>query len=496
MNELTSQPLLTRNAIWNLMGQVAPLAVALIAIPPLIQGLGTDRFGVLTLAWVVIGYFSLFDLGLGRALTQLVSKKLGAGQEEEVPAFAWTGLILVLIMGLAGTLVLWLICPWLVHDVLKIPAKLQPEVLNTFYLLALSIPVVTGTAGLRGVLEAYQRFDLTNLIRIPMGIFTFVGPLLILPFSNNLLPMVAILVLGRIVAWLVHFILCMKVITLLTSNIAFQLKRMKQLILFGSWMTISNIVGPLMVYFDRFIIGGMLSVAAVTYYATPYEVVTKLLIIPGALVGVLFPAFSTSFVQDPNRTEFLFSRSVRYIFLSLFPIGLAMVALASAGLNFWLGADFARNSTRVLQWLTVGVLLNSLSQVPFALVQGAGRPDLTAKLHLLELPFYVLILWWLIGTRGIEGAAIAWVVRTGVDAIGLFWMANRIVTTKLSFLGRRALVMACALFSMTLASVQFNLVLKGIFLVVTLSLFVFVSWFLILAPEERVTIQNRFRTII
>ena len=33
----------------------------MVAIPRLIEALGTARFGLLTLAWVVIGYFSLFD---------------------------------------------------------------------------------------------------------------------------------------------------------------------------------------------------------------------------------------------------------------------------------------------------------------------------------------------------------------------------------------------------------------------------------------------------
>jgi len=319
MNELINRRLLSRNTAWNLLGQLVPLVVALIAIPQLIRGLGTERFGILTLAWVVIGYFSLFDLGLGRALTQLVSRKLGVGQETQIPAIAWTGLVLVLIMGLLGTLVLWLICPWLTQEAIKIPKDLHYEVLNTFYLLALSIPVVTGTAGLRGLLEAYQRFDFTNLIRMPMGVFTFLGPLLVLPFSNNLLPIVAILVFGRMIALVAHFILCFRVIPLMRSKIAFHLKLMKQLILFGSWMTISNIIGPLMVYCDRFLIGGLLSVTAVAYYATPYEVVTKLLIIPGALVRVLFPAFSSSFTKDPHRTEVLFGRGVRYIFLCLLP---------------------------------------------------------------------------------------------------------------------------------------------------------------------------------
>ena len=66
VKRLTSGSLLARNTIWNLVGQVAPMCVALFAIPVLIRHIGTDRFAILTIAWMVVGYFSLFDLGLGR----------------------------------------------------------------------------------------------------------------------------------------------------------------------------------------------------------------------------------------------------------------------------------------------------------------------------------------------------------------------------------------------------------------------------------------------
>jgi len=141
----------------------------------------------------------------------------------------------------------------------------------------------------------------------------------------------------------------------------------------------------------------------------------------------MFPAFSASFECDRGRAAALYARCVRYVFLILFPVVLIIVGFAQKGLTLWLGADFAQHSFRVLQWLALGVLLNSLAQIPFALVQGAGRPDLTAKLHLVELPVYLLALWWLISAHGIVGAAIAWTARVGMDAIVLFGMAQRLL---------------------------------------------------------------------
>jgi len=411
---------------------------------------------------------------------------MGAGEDHEVPTLVWTSLLLMLLLGLAGTLVAVLLSPWLVHRALNVPVALQRETLQSFYLLGLSIPVVISTAGLRGLLEAHQKFGLINALRIPMGIYSFASPLLVLPFSRSLFPVVGILVAGRLIGCVAHLLLCFRVVPELRERIAWHGAAAGPLLRFGGWMTVSNIVSPLMVTSDRFLIGALVSMTAVAYYATPYELVTKLLIIPGALVGVMFPAFSASFAQDRGRTAALYSRCVKYVFLILFPAVLLTVGLAQNGLTLWLGADFAQHSSRVLQWLAVGVFLNSLAQVPFALVQGVGRPDLTAILHLIELPFYLLALWWLISIYGVGGAAIAWAVRVGADALILFVMAKRSFPGTTLVTGRVAWVSVVALLSLALAAIPQSLLLRALFVLVAILGFGVASWFFILSPEERV----------
>src|SRR4051812_10928069 len=288
-----------RNAFANLFGQATPLLVALFALPVLTRKLGPDRFGVLTLAWSVLGYFSLFDLGLGRALTKLVAEKLSLGEKTVVPSLVWTSVILMSLLGLVATILVWALADRLVHQVLRIPAPLQGESLYSFYLLAVSIPIVTATVGLRGVLEATQRFDLINLVRIPLGAFTYLGPLVVLPFSGSLLYIVAVLLVGRVVACVVHLLLCFRVMPDLKRWRSVDRHAVRPLLEFGSWITVSNIISPIMVSLDRFAIGAMISVTAVAYYTAPYEAVTKLWLIPAALTGVLFPAFASAWVLDP-----------------------------------------------------------------------------------------------------------------------------------------------------------------------------------------------------
>ena len=154
VRRLTSGSLLARNTVWNLVGQVAPMIVAVFAIPILIRGLGLERFGLLTIAWVVIGYFSLFDLGTGRALTKLVADKLGLGQRERLGPLIWTALIMMALLGVAAMLVAAVLSRWLVFHVLKIPSAIQNESLGAFYLLAISLPFVITSTGLRCSLSA------------------------------------------------------------------------------------------------------------------------------------------------------------------------------------------------------------------------------------------------------------------------------------------------------------------------------------------------------
>jgi O-antigen/teichoic acid export membrane protein len=109
------------------------------------------------------------------------------------------------------------------------------------------------------------------------------------------------------------------------------------------------------------------------------------------------------------------------------PMALILTALAPEGLALWVGDEFAVPGAPVARWLLLGILINAVAQVPFAFLQGVGRPDLTAKVHLLEAPVYFVLLWWLLGGWGITGAAVAWTLRVFLDAVLLFWLSGRVL---------------------------------------------------------------------
>ena len=475
---------IAKNTLFNILGYVVPMIFAIIFIPPLIKGLGTERFGILTLAWMIIGYFSLFDFSIGRALTKVIAERLGTNEAETIPTIFWTLLLVMLVVSLIVTIILFFLVPVLVYKFFNISEAFQNESLYTFYALAISVPIVILTAGIRGTLEAYHKFGIINIIRIILGMLTFLGPLVCLFIVNSLFWIVVTLIILRIFALSFYFIICLRANPNFKTKIKFDTSIIKPILKLSGWMTVSNVVGPLITYLDRFLIGALISATAITYYATPYEVITKLLLIPGALIGVLFPAFSANYQINPEFTVKLLLRGIKYVFLILFPIILLIATFAFQGMDLWLGKIFAEKSSLILQLFTIGILFNGISYVPFTFLQGIGKPDITAKVHLVELPIYLVAMWIAINQLGIIGAALVWLIRTFIDAIVLLLFAKKITLTHIKFNTNYLMMLVISVVSFVpilISNVNLKIVLAT-FIVIT---FVFITWKFVLIKEEK-----------
>jgi len=375
-NEVRAVSSVARNTFWNVLGTGLPLLLALLAFPILISSIGKERFGVLAIAWVILGYFGLFDLGLGRATTRFLAGAFERNQDVEARALFWTSLSLNAILGVAGGITFAALSPLLVQDVLTISPTLQTEGLNAFYLMALTVPLVNLTSAVRGVLEARHRFGLLNAIQVPTSALTYLAPLLVLPFSLSLTWLIGALAVSRLIGIVAFVIAALGCLESPFAGPFFARKKLRELFSYGGWLTVSNVIGPLMVYADRFIIGSLSSMTAVTYYSTPYEAVTRLWALPQSLSRTVFPIFAADTAKQ--RDARIYKNAVKYLALILAPVVTTIIVFAPDLLRLWLGEAFVENSTLVLQILAAGVLINSLALIPFTYIQGApSRPSYT-----------------------------------------------------------------------------------------------------------------------
>ncbi len=416
-----------RYATYNVLGQAVPLAVGLVAIPVLTRALGDARFGLLALMWAIIGYFSVLDLGLGRATTKFVAEALAAQdarRARQVAGFTAAGQTA---LGIVGGAVLAAVTPWVVADLLRVPAELRVEAGQAFRWLALSVPFVVLSLNLRAVLEGAQRFDLANLIRAPNGMLAFAIPAVAARLGVGLAGIVALLLALRLVTCWATWIAIRRALPGFRWDLRPTRELARSLLGYGGWVAVSNVLSPILTYLERFVLGAVAGVGAVAYFAAPYEAISRLLILPASLAGGLFPVISVP-LADQRRAEVerLLGRSVRSLWLLLAGPVILVMLFSGPLLRVWLGAVYAAQGATALAILAPGMLVIGLAHVPGTFLLGQGRPDLPAIFQLIELPIYIALAWWLVGAYGVTGAALAWTLRVTLDAVLLFAAARKV----------------------------------------------------------------------
>jgi O-antigen/teichoic acid export membrane protein len=410
----------TRNAIYNALGLISPIVAALFAIPVLIGELGVDRFGLLTLIWAIVNYFGIFDLGLGRALTLRLAVLAARGQEEESKELLVTTLAALALLGVVGSMVLLMISGFSLVSVSTTVS--ESELRGSVFAMAVAMPLVTLTSGARGALEARSAFGVLNAIRVPMGLLSFALPVVIARYGSGELDDIAwSLTVARAIGLVTHLYFTRVNFPSLRDDASIRWSSLTSLFYHGSWMTVSNVVSPVMGYMDRFIVGMLISGAFVAYYATPQELILKVYLIPGALTAVLFPIFAA----DPRGSESLYRKSLFFTVAFVVPACAVGILASKLALTVWVNEVFAGQSYVAMQILLAGVAFGAISAIPYTRLQAIGHSKITAVSHLFQLPVFLSASYLLTSLWGIEGAAIAWSGRLAVDAIILFVAVSR-----------------------------------------------------------------------
>lgn len=475
------------HTLWNLVGMGLPMLAGAVAFPVMLServGFGKERLEILGLVWMLVGFSSIFDLGLGRALTKIVAERLSRSERSSLPALFWTALGMIATLGLITGGVILGVSPLLTRN---LGAELYRETWVGLVIVACAMPVVILNVALVGVLQACQRFRMINLVRIPAGSFTFLAPLCVLPFTRNIAIVVLVLIAGRMTEMTAYFIGSLRALPVLRQGFKIDRSEARHLLGFGSWMTVSNIAVSVMTHINRFVIRTVRQIGEGAYYLIPEEIVVRLLMFPRAWIDVLFPAFVTSFHNETDDPAELFDRGMVVLALATFPICMLVAVFAPDVFAVWLpdGDVFAAKSALVIRCLSIGVFVHGLARVAWFFVQAAGRPELSAKLHIAEVPLYLLAAYALIGPYGVKGAACVWALRCGIDFLLLLRLTVRLLPHAVSRYLRITAVAAAGCLLMALAAWPVGVLMRLLACLLSVVLLYTGSWFWALSAVER-----------
>jgi len=411
---------LTRNSIYSFASAALPVISAIATVPFYVSEIGAERYGALVIAWTLLGYFGQADFGIGRAVTQRISSNKDANSGV-LASTVWSGIVSMIILGVLGGAFVYVLAGYFFGDVMKVEPGLRAELMASLWALALCNPVVTLTGVLSGALIGVEKFKFTSISFLVGNLGLQILPLIVaMTITHDLQWLVAASLLGRALG-LVMMAAAVWRVFLIRQAVRPSWTEMRKLANFGAWIMVTSLIGPLMIYSDRFIIGAIYGAMAVAVYTIPYQVAYRTLILPQAVVGVLFPRFAA--LDDAQAVQ----RCREYlVFIGQFfaPFVIGAICLAGPLMELWLGSHLDPRSVSIAHVILVGVWFMAVANVPTALIQARGNPQFTAMLSIAELPFYMGALFVLGGYYGLVGIAGAFALRSAVDACILAWRAR------------------------------------------------------------------------
>lgn len=430
----------SRHTAYNLAGAMLPLLLSLLTIPIYIGLIGEARYGVLAVAFLLLGYFGLFDLGLGTATAQRIAA-VGDDQPAQRADTFWTALTMNLGLGVVGGLLIWPVAVYFFGHVFNVEAGLRDELRAAIPWLALALPLATVSGVLTGALQGRSRFLELNAVSVLTSVLTQLVPLGVAwVWSPDLALLLPAVVATRVFAILVLLALC-DAHVFRGQPRRFSRVQARSLLGFGGWVTVTAMIGPLMTMLDRFAIGATLDARAVTHYTVPFQLVEKTLVVPAALTSAIFPRLSAHPAEHARPLALAALRALVAVMTPLLVVGVIVV---EPFLAWWLSLEFAGHAGRPAQILLLGFWINAFARVPYVALLAADRPSLITKCLMAELFPYLLGLYWALQHWGLTGAAVVFGIRTAVDCGLLMYFAG-ILRDGIRMLVVPAALMTCSL---------------------------------------------------
>ena len=278
------------------------------------------------------------------------------------------------------------------------------------------MPIGILTSGLRAVIEGHDNFKLAAILRAISGVVFIILPAALGLFFGSTTAIGLGFFAARILVFFVYlhfervFIGCVSFRASMRPNRL----ALNEVIRVAGWLGVSTLVGSSIAYADRFALALSSTLSQAALYAAPFELLSRLLIIPGAIVTVVFPKLSRQ-ALNPGAAAKLARQSLLASVCLTAPIAVAVGYFSGPLLSVWLGPSFDRTGVPVVQLLCAGMVCNAAAQVSVAALQATGRPDIPARLHLIEFVPSVFLYITFTSAWGAQGTALAWSTRAFID---------------------------------------------------------------------------------
>jgi O-antigen/teichoic acid export membrane protein len=403
---------LTKNIIYNVVGQGLILVVSLIAVRFIFRRLGDDVFGIIFFNLTLTAVLSrVLELGVSTTIVREVSSAIES-EVTYIRDLVRTASLVYWAVGLALIAVIWVSAPWLVTHWVNLKT-IDPGTAATL-LRILSVPALVALprALYISLFRGRQQMGLTNAIDVGTALAQQTGILLILVAGGSAY-MVAAWISGSAALGIIAYIIASGRLVGWSPLVPyFSSYAARRNLAFTGRMSVTTGAALLNSQAAQVIVSKLLPIGEFGFYGFVASTVNRATFIAGAVATAAFPSFSNLHRAGNHGALLIQYRKLQdlicYGTVPLFG-GVCFAALPVYAYVFNIQVAWLLLVPTAL--LCLGTYMNGTTVIPYTLSIAVGRPDIGLRSNVLALVIVVPIAAVLIFNFGLVGAGASWILH-------------------------------------------------------------------------------------
>ena len=409
---------------FNGVAQAAPLLVTVALTPLLLSRLGPDRFGVWSLALVVLSTLTSLDGGASASLSRYFAIHAARNDRDAAGRLLLASSLLFVAIGLVLALIALPLAPFFVHLV-QIPAALRGEGVLVFRWLPLLVALALISDATASLLQGNGQFAGLAATMVVSSAAFAVG-VIVLTQSGGLLS-------GLIIAAALRYAVAAGMGTLLTLR-HISIRRplfpsravVREVGRYASRMQLTAVTVFLNGEVNSLVIAVALPVRYVGLYGIGMQAASAARTIPLFAFPPVLTRLATTFrVEGREKAVAEFERLEKRWLPAVFSYGVVAVAAIGFSVPIWLGRRYLISGVAAAILLAGYMILVGLTGMRACYVRAVGRPGLETQYNLVWTAGNAVLLVPLTLLGGVPGVAIATTLSASISSVYFVLLSRR-----------------------------------------------------------------------
>jgi len=398
-----------KNLVANWVGYGANLIIMFFMSPFVVEHLGDVQYGIWSFMITFTGYLGLIEIGTRSGVGRFINYYLGKKESLKLIETINTGVAIFIVAGLILLIISFILSFFLQTLFPKIPVSLIPESRTILFLLSGNIGISLLSAPFRQLLQAYERFELINVLDLGTLVMRNALFIYFLLEGHGLLALGIVHTAVGFLGFLATIFLSKKLFPQLHFHYNLvSIDSFKELFGFSIWAFLGNLSYRLLYTTDTIVIGIFLSPEWVTFYSIGVMLLHRSRDLINQATGI----FEPKIMQDCAKQDF---KNLRRLFyygsnLTMGVCILVFVGMICFGREFiclWMGPRF-EISYDILFILTMGSFFSVAIQITAPIYAGLNKVKLRSLLTLSQGLTNLLLSIYFVLALGMGIKGVAW----------------------------------------------------------------------------------------